>query len=70
MGISPSKVRLALDHNFPAPVLKALGVMIPHVELVPMAEIDQRLAEVDDWELFVALHRHEQRWDGLEHRSV
>jgi len=50
MGISASKVRLALDHNFPAPVLKAFGVMIPHVELVPIAEIEQQLAEVDDWE--------------------
>jgi len=65
MGIPASKVRLALDHNFPAPVLKAFGVMVPHVELVPIAEIDEGLAEVDDWELFVALHRHEQRWDGL-----
>jgi len=32
---------------------------------VPIAEIDPALAEVDDWELFVALHRHEQRWAGL-----
>ncbi len=64
MGSPASKVRLALDHNFPAPVLKAFGVMVPHVELVPIADIDEGLAEVDDWELFVALHRREQ-WDGL-----
>jgi len=35
---------------------QTLGVMMPHVELVPIADIDQNLAEVDDWELFVALH--------------
>ena len=65
MAIPASKLRLALDHNFPAPVLKAFGVMMPNVELVPIAEIDKALAELDEWELFVALHRHEQRWDGL-----
>ena len=60
-----STVRFALDHNFPAPILKAFAVMMPHVELVPIVEIDKGLAEIDDWELFVALHRHEQQWDGL-----
>jgi hypothetical protein len=65
MGVSASNVRLALDHNSPAPFLKAFAVMIPNVEVVPIAEIDQHLAEIDDWELFVALHRHEERWDGL-----
>ncbi len=59
------KRRFALDHNFPAPVLHAFAMMLPHVELVPIAEIDEHLAEVDDWELILALHRHPQQWDGL-----
>jgi len=57
--------RFALDHNFPAPVMGAFGVVMPHVELRAVASIDANFAELDDWELFVALHRHEVQWDGL-----
>jgi hypothetical protein len=59
------KLRFALDHNFPAPVLKSFELMFPDVELVPIAEIDEKLTELDDWELFAALHGHDKRWDGL-----
>jgi len=65
MASGGKTVRFALDHNFPAPVLGAFSVMTPNVELVAIAAIDQGFAELDDWELFVALHRHEQPWDGL-----
>jgi hypothetical protein len=65
MTTAVKKTRFALDQNFPAPVLGAFGVMLPNVELVPLVAIDVGLAEVDDWELFLALHRHEQHWDGL-----
>jgi hypothetical protein len=58
-------LRFALDHNFPAPVMSAFGLLIPNVELVPIATIDTQFAELDDWELFVALHQHDQQWDGL-----
>jgi len=57
--------RFALDHNFPAPLMRSFAALMPRVELVPIAEIEPALAELDDWELFVALHRHEQPWDGL-----
>jgi hypothetical protein len=59
------KLRFALDHNFPAPALSAFGLMMPNVELVAIADVDEAFAELDDWELFVALHRHPRRWDGL-----
>ena len=58
------KLRLALDHNFPAPVLAAFASMMGRVELVPIREIDERLAELDDWKLFVELERR-GGWDGL-----
>lgn len=35
------------------------------VELVPVRAIDASWATLDDWELLLALHRHERRWDGL-----
>jgi hypothetical protein len=65
MANGGDKIRFALDHNFPAPVLAAFAVMMPGVELVPIMQIDPKLAELDDWELFLALHRHEESWDGL-----
>lgn len=59
------KLRFALDHNFPAPVLKTFDVLFSQVELVAIADIDAGFAMLDDWELFVALHTHRQHWDGL-----
>jgi hypothetical protein len=58
-------LRFALDHNFPAPVIGAFGSLMPNVELRPVASIDEHFAKLDDWELFVALRRHELHWDGL-----
>jgi hypothetical protein len=60
-----NKLRFALDHNFPAPVLGAFKIMMPKAELVAIAAIDKSLAELDDWELFVALHQHQEHWDAL-----
>jgi hypothetical protein len=56
MASRATKKRFALDHNFPAPVLSAFGVMMANVELVPIREIDPSFSILDDWELFVALH--------------
>jgi hypothetical protein len=64
MGAGGDKIRFALDHNFPAPVLAAFAVLMPKVELVPLAQIDGELAKLDDREVFVALHR-QRAWDGL-----
>ena len=51
MADGGDKLRFALDHNFPGPVLAAFAAMMPTVELVPISHI-QDLAELDDWELF------------------
>jgi hypothetical protein len=64
MSAGGDKLRFALDHNFPAPVLVAFAVLMPQVELVPLARIDGELARLDDWEVFLALHR-QRAWDGL-----
>lgn len=55
----------ALDHNFPEPVLAVSADFLPFVELVPIRSIDPAWTDLDDWELLVALHRHQREWDGL-----
>ncbi len=46
-------------------MLGAFAALMPMVELVPIANIEPALADLDDWELLVAIHRHPARWDGL-----
>lgn len=58
------RLRFALDQNFPDPLLATLAEILPFVELVPIRAIDATFARLDDWELFVALHRA-GTWDGL-----
>jgi hypothetical protein len=60
-----SRRLFALDHNFPEPVLSTLGTAIPMAELVPIRTIREGMADLDDWELLVALHRDPRPWDGL-----
>jgi hypothetical protein len=55
----------ALDQNFPDPIIRALDEYIPEATLTPLREIDPLLAEIDDWQVLLALHQHEQPWDGL-----
>jgi len=55
----------ALDHNFPEPVLAAFASVMPMVDVVPVRLIDSAWAELDDWELILALYRHPRAWDGL-----
>jgi hypothetical protein len=55
----------ALDQNFPQPIVDALAEYIIEAELVPISDIDERLATLDDWEVMLALHHHERPWDGL-----
>jgi hypothetical protein len=58
--------RFALDQNFPEPIIEALSDFIPEVEVVPLRTIDPALtAEMDDWQILLSLHHHEQPWDGL-----
>jgi hypothetical protein len=55
----------ALDQNFPEPIVAALDEYIVEADLVPVRTIDRQLAEMDDWELLLALHHHARPWDGL-----
>jgi hypothetical protein len=55
----------ALDHNFPQPIVNALAEFQVDAELVRVDVIDPRMADLDDWELLLALHLDEQPWDGL-----
>jgi hypothetical protein len=58
--------RFALDQNFPEPIVDALDAFIPEADLVPFRKIDPLLtADMDDWEVLLALHHHPQPWDGL-----
>lgn len=56
-------LRLALDQNFPAPILRVLAGYIRGAELVPVGDIDPRLPLADDWELLLALSQ--RGFDGL-----
>jgi hypothetical protein len=56
-------VRLALDQNFPTPILSALADYMPEVELVPLLKIDHRMPDLQDRELIIALHQ--AGWAGL-----
>jgi hypothetical protein len=55
----------ALDQNFPEPIVASLNEYIVEAELVPVRRIDQQLAEIEDWQVLLALHHHERAWDGL-----
>lgn len=55
----------ALDQNFPQPIVKVLQDFQADAELVPVSASDARMAELDDWQLLLALHHHERPWDGL-----
>lgn len=49
--------RFALDHNFPQPVVEALGY-IREAKLVPLKEVDERLTrDCEDWQILLALHQ-------------
>jgi hypothetical protein len=55
----------ALDQNFPEPIVDALTEYQEAAELVPLRVIDERLSDVDDWQILLALHHHERPWDGV-----
>lgn len=55
----------ALDHNFPQPIVDAVAPFLVEAELVPLQRIDTRMAELDDWEVLLALYASERPWDGL-----
>jgi len=57
----------ALDHNFPEPIVEVLSQVQEggDAELVSVSDIDPRMADLDDWQIMLALHHHERQWDGL-----
>jgi hypothetical protein len=62
--LTVSGLRLALDQNFPLPLLNSLARWLPpDLTLTHLTMIDRRLPEVSDRELFIALHQ--LGWDGL-----
>jgi len=53
-----AQVRIALDQNFPVPILKCVEPFLEDINFTHIAAIDPRLSEIDDWQLIVALsHR-------------
>ena len=57
-------LRLALDQNFPTPLLQAVADYLPaEVELLHVHRIDSRLPALSDRDLFIALNQ--LGWDGL-----
>lgn len=59
----PGLNELALDQNFPEPILRCLDEYVADVRLVPLRSIDSRLSTLDDRELVIALHQ--LGWKGL-----
>jgi len=57
-----TRLRLALDQNFPVLVLNATS-LLPEVEIAPLYQIDPRLSDLDDRRLMIALHQ--LGWRGL-----
>lgn len=56
-------VRLAMDHNFPEPLLQELSPWIPEVEFHWLRDIHPELAHLDDRKMIIALHQ--LGWVGL-----
>lgn len=52
------RLRLALDQNFPTPLLEAVHGFLPtDIELRPLSKVDRRLANLGDRELLIALQQ-------------
>jgi PIN like domain len=58
-----SRTELALDQNFPEPVLRALAEYVVDIQLVPLRRIHARLPTLDDRQLVIALSQ--LGWTGL-----
>ena len=49
----------------PPPIVAALSRYIPETELVPIGNIDSRMLDLDDWQILVALKKHDRPWARL-----
>lgn len=62
--MTPQRLRLALDQNFSTPLINAVrDYLPPELELVHLANIDPRLSDLSDRQLFIALRQ--LGFDGL-----
>jgi hypothetical protein len=54
-----TRLRLALDHNFPRPIIDVVMKLVPEADLLPLQTFNDggMLATLPDWKLLVALHR-------------
>ena len=66
MAIQP--IRLALDQNFPLPILRSISGYLKDIEFVPIRDIDPRMATLDDRQLILALQQ--LGWVGHQFRRL
>jgi hypothetical protein len=60
----PARLRLALDQNFPADLIREIAEYLPDdLELATLHDIDRRLSGLDDRPLIIALRQ--LGWSGL-----
>lgn len=57
------RLRVALDHNFPIPIVRAMSDAVVEAELSPVSEIDSRFVRLDDAALVHALAR--RGWSAM-----
>jgi hypothetical protein len=55
----------ALDHNFPQPIVEVLAEFQQSADLVPIGAIHDRMPDLDDWQVLLALAKHQRPFDGL-----
>jgi hypothetical protein len=65
MELPAARRLFALDHGFPQPIVEVLADYTPDVELIAIEKIDERMPDLDDWEVLLTLHHHPDAWDGL-----
>lgn len=64
MTSTATKLRLALDQNFPIPLIEAVRTYLPtNLEIAHLKNIDRRMSDLDDRSLIIALHQG--GWNGL-----
>jgi hypothetical protein len=50
----------ALDHNFPQPIVEVLAEFQQSADLVPIGAIHDRMPDLDDWQVLLALAKHQR----------
>jgi len=62
--VTAIRLRLALDQNFPTPLIRAVADYVPRdIALDHIADVDRRLSPLDDRPLLIALRQ--LGYDGL-----